>query len=67
MHVHMYCHVIHYVQRPKLLYAIHSDIGECLIGTHNCSQLCIELDGGYECDCSEGYEVLDDEITCEGT
>ena len=42
------------------------DIGECLIGTHNCSQLCVELDGGYECDCSEGYEIGDDEVTCEG-
>jgi len=44
----------------------HSDIGECLIGTHNCSQLCVELDGGFECDCSDGYELGDDGITCEG-
>jgi len=44
----------------------YSDIGECLVGTHNCSQLCVELDGGFECDCSDGYELIDDEVTCEG-
>ena len=26
----------------------------------------MELDGGYECNCSSGYELRDDEFTCEG-
>ena len=42
------------------------DIGECLIGIHNCSQLCVELDGGYECNCYDGYELRDDGVSCEG-
>ena len=42
------------------------DIGECLVGSHNCSQKCVELDGGYMCDCSDGYELGGDEATCEG-
>ena len=42
------------------------DIGECLIGTHNCSQVCVELDGGFECDCFDGYELNDDGVTCDG-
>ena len=44
-----------------------SDIGECLIGIHNCSQLCMELNGGYECGCSNGYELEEDRVTCEGS
>ena len=48
------------------MYVYHSDVEECSIGTHNCSQLCVELDGEYECDCSNGYELGDDEFTCEG-
>jgi len=42
------------------------DIRECHIGTHNCSQLCIELGGGYQCSCTDGYELQDDNTTCEG-
>ena len=26
----------------------------------------MELDGGYECSCSSGYELRDDGFTCEG-
>ena len=36
------------------------------MGTYNCSQICVELDGGYECNCSSGYELRDDGFTCEG-
>jgi len=43
-----------------------SDIGECLIGIHNCSQLCMEQDGGYECRCHDGYELGADKVTCRG-
>ena len=42
------------------------DIGECLIGTHNCSQECSELPGEFECHCFPGYELQEDEVTCEG-
>ena len=42
------------------------DIGECLRGIHNCSQLCVQLDEGFQCDCSDGYELGDDGVTCEG-
>ena len=43
-----------------------TDIGECLRGNHNCSQLCVQLDEGFQCDCSNGYELEDDGVTCEG-
>ena len=45
---------------------LQSDTGECLIGTHNCSQICVQLDEGYECKCSNGYKLRDDRVTCEG-
>ena len=44
----------------------HLDIEECFIGTHNCSHHCVELDGGYNCNCANGYELKDDKVTCEG-
>ena len=47
-------------------YTCISDIKECSIGTHNCSQLCIELDGGYRCGCYDGYELEKDGIACKG-
>ena len=46
---------------------IHTDIKECDIGTHNCSQQCIELPGAFRCSCDYGYQLQEDEITCEGS
>jgi len=55
-------YIMHHISLP----INHSDVEECLIDTHNCSQLCVELDGGFKCDCSDGYELGNDGITCEG-
>ena len=33
---------------------------------HNCSQMCIELEGSYNCACDSGYELQEDGLTCEG-
>ena len=40
---------------------------ECLNNIHNCSQLCVERDGGFGCDCFDGYELKDDGVTCKGS
>ena len=40
---------------------------ECQDGLHNCSQKCIELDGGFSCACNDGYLLLNDGVSCEGT
>lgn len=42
------------------------DIKECENGLHNCSQICIELNGSYECGCNAGYELQSDNATCSG-
>ena len=43
------------------------DIAECINGLHNCTQRCIELEGGYICACDEGYELDKDGVSCKGT
>ena len=44
MHNDMYNYVCSYM---ALILATYSDVRECLIGVHNCSQLCVESDEGY--------------------
>ena len=39
---------------------------ECKDGLHNCSQICIELQGEYSCACYGGYELLEDGVSCKG-
>ena len=34
--------------------------------THNCQQVCVNTDGGFRCECDQGYQVNDDGITCSG-
>ena len=43
------------------------DIMECKDGLHNCSQICIELQGEYSCACYSGYELQEDGASCKGT
>ena len=46
-----------------------SDIDECILGMHNCSddRDCVDLMGGFVCQChNEGYELADDGVTCIG-
>lgn len=40
------------------------DLNECSIGTHNCSQICINTMGSYRCACSRGHWLERDERTC---
>ena len=42
------------------------DILNCMINDHNCSQLCVELEGLFNCSCYSGYELQQDRATCEG-
>ena len=40
---------------------------ECIMNNHNCSQMCVELEGSFNCSCYSGYTLQEDEVTCEGT
>lgn len=35
------------------------DINECLEGTHQCSQLCTNLNGTHACSCRQGFKLSD--------
>ena len=35
-------------------------------GLHNCDQICIELEGNFQCACNDGYELAEDNATCSG-
>ena len=39
---------------------------ECMMDGHNCSQICVELEGSFKCSCYSGYKLQEDEVTCEG-
>ena len=42
------------------------DILNCMINDHNCTQICVEVEGSFSCSCYPGYELQDDGATCEG-
>ena len=50
----------------KICYHFTTDIMECNNGLHNCSQVCIELQGDFSCACYGGYELLEDGVSCKG-
>ena len=43
-----------------------SDILNCMINDHNCSQICVEVEGSFNCTCYPGYELQQDRVTCTG-
>ena len=42
------------------------DVDECLLLNGGCHQLCINTEGSNACDCEEGFQLMEDEINCEG-
>ena len=43
------------------------DIMECEGGMDNCSQICVEKEGGFSCACFDGFKLLDNGASCQGT
>ena len=42
------------------------DNDECTLDTDNCTQVCVNTDGGFNCTCRDGYSLDEDGISCEG-
>ena len=42
------------------------DVDECGRKEHNCSQLCDNVPGSFECKCRDGYSLQGDGTTCAG-
>lgn len=50
----------------KFYFAIIVDINECEAATADCDHICINTDGGYNCECEIGYALHDkDRRTCQ--
>ena len=39
---------------------------ECESGADDCDQICLNLEGSYECLCSDGYELDENGRNCTG-
>ncbi|BHF62985.1 Bone morphoproteintic protein 1 [Sparganum proliferum] len=37
----------------------------CVRDNHDCEQVCINIPGGYKCQCYDGYNLLSDEKSCQ--
>ena len=37
-----------------------------MINDHNCTQICVEVEGSFNCSCYSGYELQEDEVICAG-
>ena len=43
-----------------------TDINECASNNGECSQVCLNTEGSYSCDCYPGYELGPNNHTCNG-
>lgn len=42
------------------------DIDECVSGSHNCEQICMNNNGSFECSCNDGFKLSTDRKSCVG-
>ena len=38
-----------------------------MINDHNCSQICVEEEGSFNCSCYPGYGLQEDRANCTGS
>ena len=62
----MHSHVTKCVYRAIKYTILLLDIDECQIDLDTCDDICVNTYGTYECACSTGYDLNDDEETCAG-
>ncbi len=48
-------------------YTNNIDDDECLLGTDNCEQVCVNTVGVFECECGSGYQLKSDGANCTGS
>ena len=63
--LHHACESTKIIDLLNILHVI-LDIPNCMINDHNCTQICVELEGSFNCSCYSGYQLQQDRVTCEG-
>lgn len=48
----------------SLYVSIQTDVDECLDNNGGCQQVCVNTMGSYECMCTEGFFLSDNQHTC---
>lgn len=43
-----------------------SDVNECAVENGGCQNICVNSEGSYRCECSQGYALQSDGMNCEG-
>ncbi|BHF63126.1 Bone morphoproteintic protein 1 [Sparganum proliferum] len=51
--------------KAKFKKVTYSEISQCAITDHGCEHLCVDIPGGYKCDCYDGFELLPDQKSCQ--
>ena len=59
-------HIKHLTSMSECFFLINIDKDECKLKLHSCSQKCVNIDGGYRCDCNAGFNLAVDGKTCLG-
>ena len=49
-----------------LIFSIFSDVNECTRFLHNCTQICINTIGSFNCSCQNGFNLQNDSRSCVG-
>ena len=49
------------------MFLLYTDVNECsTYDANQCSQICVNTEGSYICQCSSGYRLSADERSCDG-
>ena len=58
------------VNKAWIVFLVCTDINECTTtdatSMHECSQVCVNTEGSYICQCQSGYRLSVDERSCDG-
>lgn len=54
------------VQKAGFSAVFIKELDECELQNHGCDHACINTLGGFQCACNIGYELREDNKSCEG-
>ena len=58
--------LLQYIFFIMYLFSLFSDIDECKNNSGGCDHMCNNVIGSYSCECSKGYQLDRDGLTCLG-